>query len=73
MTDNRVVITVRVRPELKAVLERAVGEAGMEVGTATRQLVELFALRLQTGTDYLDAIGLVKNALRTNDPRPRRA
>lgn len=69
---NRAPVTVRMRPALKETFERAAIEAGMELGTAARQLMELFAARLQHGTDYLDAIGLVKDALRVSDPRKAR-
>lgn len=63
-TANRAAVTVRIRPELKAALERAVSSAGMEVGTGTRLLLELFASHLATNDgDFLDAINRVKVAL----------
>lgn len=62
--ENRAPVTVRMRPDLKEAFERAAVEAGMELGTASRQLMELFAARLASGTDYLDAISIVKNALK---------
>lgn len=64
LTELRVAVTIRMRPELKAVFERAAVDAGMELGTAGRQLMELFAARLDSGTDYLDAISIVKTALK---------
>lgn len=64
MNASRVPLTVRLSPEAKAAFARAVTDAGMEPGTAARQILELFAARLATGTDYIDALALVKNALR---------
>ncbi len=64
MSENRVPLTVRLSPEAKAAFAQAVTAAGMEPGTAARQILELFAARLATGTDYIDALALVKNALR---------
>lgn len=59
---NRVVLTVRMRPDLKEVFAQAAENSGLEPGTAARQLLELVAGRLKDDGDFLQALLEVKAA-----------
>lgn len=63
MTE-RVPVTVRLSPADKALLDARSAEAGLESGTAARQLVELALKRMAAGADYIDTLQIVKNALK---------
>ena len=65
MSDQiRQPITVRLKAEDKAVFARGAEECGLEPGTAARQLIELVVQRMKTQGDYVDALQIVKNALK---------
>ena len=57
-------ITVRLKPEDKEIFARAAEECGLEPGTAARQLIELVIQRMKAQGDYVDALQIVKNALK---------
>ena len=61
---ERVPITVRLTEEDKALFARGAEECGLEPGTAARQLVELVIQRMKREGDYVDALQIVKNALK---------
>lgn len=63
-------VTVRLTPEHKRLLDMKAEEAGLESGTAARQLVELAINRMAKGTDFIDVLQLVKNALKTQSRTP---
>lgn len=63
MTDtNRVALTVRMRPDDKAVFVQAAGKSGLEPGIAARTLLELMAKRLREDDDFLEALLEIKQA-----------
>lgn len=62
--NNRVVLTVRLEPELKDAFARAARDAGMEPGTAARQVLELIARSLSEGRDYLDVLLALRSSLK---------
>lgn len=64
MNENRVVLTVRMTPELKAAFTGAAEAAGMEAGTAARQLLELIARSVEGGAEYLDVLLALRTALK---------
>lgn len=65
MSDGiRVPITVRLKQEDKDLFARGAEECGLEPGTAARQLIELVIQRMRAEGDYVDALQIVKNALR---------
>jgi hypothetical protein len=64
MADIRVPITVRLKEEDKALFAKGAEECGLEPGTAARQLIELVIQRMKTRGDYVDALQIVKNALK---------
>ncbi len=64
MADIRVPITVRLKEEDKALFAKGAEECGLEPGTAARQLIELVIQRMRAEGDYVDALQIVKNALR---------
>ena len=64
---NRVVLTVRMRPDAKDVFAQAAENSGLEPGTAARQVLELFAGRLKTDGDFLQALLEMKAAWRTSN------
>jgi hypothetical protein len=67
MTDHiRQPITVRLKAEDKALFAKGAEECGLEPGTAARQLIELVIQRMRTEGDYVDALQIVKNALRVS-------
>mgnify|MGYP006908377115 CR=1 FL=1 len=57
-------ITVRLKPEDKEIFARGAEECGLEPGTAARQLIELVIQRMKAQGDYVDALQIVKNALK---------
>ena len=59
---NRVVLTVRMRPEHKNTFAAAAENSGLEPGTAARQVLELFAGRLKQDGDFLQALLEMKQA-----------
>ena len=62
---ERVGLTVRLVEADRQFLIAKADEAGLEAGTAARQLVELAIKRMRvTGADYIDTLQLVKNALK---------
>lgn len=61
---ERVPITVRLTEEDKALFAMRAEECGLEPGTAARQLVELVIQRMKREGDYVDALQIVKNALK---------
>ena len=62
---ERVPITVRLTEEDKVLFSRLAEECGLEAGTAARQLIELVIQRMRrTESDYVDALQIVKNALK---------
>lgn len=64
MSQIRQPISVRLRPEDKAVFADGAEACGLEPGTAARQIIELVVRWMrQTGGDYVDALQLVKSAL----------
>lgn len=63
---NRVVLTVRMRPEHKDVFSQAAENSGLEPGTAARQVLELMAGRLKEDGDFLQALLEMKAAWRAN-------
>lgn len=63
---NRVVLTVRMRPEYKDVFSQAAENSGLEPGTAARQVLELMAGRLKEDGDFLKALIEMKEAWRAN-------
>lgn len=71
MSEIREAVTLRLKRDDKALLECKAAEAGLEGGTAARQIVELVLRRMATGTDYIDALQLVKTALKVHDLRAR--
>ncbi len=64
MSENRVPVTVRLSPEDKEFFRRATEDAGVEPGTAARQIIELVIRRMRAGADYIDTLQIVKNALK---------
>lgn len=64
MADIRSPITVRLKEEDKALFSKYAEECGLEPGTAARQLIELVIQRMKTQGDYVDALHIVKNALK---------
>ncbi len=66
---HRLPIHVRLKPEDKATFERGANAVGLEAGTACRQIIELVVNHMrETGCDYLDALQIVKNALKVKAP-----
>lgn len=63
-------VTVRLTAEHKALLDLKSAEAGLESGTAARQLVELALNRMARGADFIDVLALVKNALKVPSRSP---
>jgi hypothetical protein len=61
---NRVALTVRMRPDHKIVFSQAAENAGLEPGTAARQVLELIAGRLKEDGDFLQALLEMKAAWR---------
>lgn len=66
---NRVVLTVRMRPEYKDVFSQAAENSGLEPGTAARQVLELMAGRLREDGDFLQALLEMKAAWRAGSPK----
>lgn len=64
---NRVALTVRMRPDDKAVFVQAAGKSGLEPGIAARTLLEMMAKRLREDDDFLEALLEVKQAWRDRD------
>lgn len=64
MSEIRQPITVRLKAEDKEIFARGAEECGLEPGTAARQLIELVIQRMRTQGDYVDALQIVKNALK---------
>lgn len=60
----RAPITVRLKAEDKEVFAKGAEECGLEAGTAARQIIELVVQRMRCEGDYVDALQIVKNALR---------
>lgn len=62
---ERVPLTVRLIDADRAFINAKADEAGLEGGTAARQLVELAIKYMRiTGADYIDTLQIVKNALK---------
>ncbi|MGD9981117.1 MAG: hypothetical protein AB7H66_08570 [Hyphomonadaceae bacterium] len=61
---ERVPVTVRLTEEDKVIFSKAAEECGLEPGTAARQLIELVIQRMKRQGDYVDALQIVKNALK---------
>lgn len=58
-------ISVRLLAEDKEFFTACAADAGLEAGTAARQLVELVIVCMRTtGQDYIDALKRVKDALK---------
>lgn len=53
-------ITVRLSPEDKALFCTMAIEAGLEPGTAARQVVELVCRRFRAGSDLIDVLSYLK-------------
>ncbi|MEZ5958524.1 MAG: hypothetical protein R3C27_15080 [Hyphomonadaceae bacterium] len=64
MADIRSPITVRLKEEDKALFAKYAEECGLEPGTAARQLIELVIQRMRVQGDYVDALHVVKTALK---------
>lgn len=65
MSELREPLTVRLVSTEKTFLLAKAEEAGLEGGTAARQLVELAIKYMRaTGADYIDTLQIVKNALK---------
>jgi hypothetical protein len=63
MSDVRVPLTVRLKPEDRDLFVQVAEECGLEGGTAARQLVELMIKRLRKEPNYLAALLTVQSAL----------
>ncbi len=63
MSENRVPITLRLSPADKAVFSDAATAAGLEPGTAARQIIEIVTRRIRAGSDYIDALQILNSAL----------
>jgi len=68
MAELRELLGIRLIKEDRQFFIDAAAEAGLEGGTAARQLVELAIRHMRSGADYIDTLQIVKNALK---PRVR--
>lgn len=61
----RDMISVRLLVKDKEFFTACAADAGLEAGTASRQLIELVIVHMRTqGADYIDALKRVKDALK---------
>lgn len=60
---NRVPLTIRLRPEDKAVFVAASEQAGIEAGIAARTVLELVVRHLRTGRTFFQTVGDVERAI----------
>lgn len=58
--ELRVPVTVRIMPEDKALLTSISVDAGLEPGTAARQIIELALRRVRAGADLIDVLAYLK-------------
>lgn len=65
MNDPRVPLTVRISPADKAFFTEATAAAGLEAGTAARQIIELVTRYMRaTGADYIEALTTLNAAFK---------
>jgi hypothetical protein len=62
--ENRVALTVRMKPSDKQVFVAAAAKMGLEPGTAARTLLEMMASRLRENDDFLEVLMEAKTAWR---------
>lgn len=62
--DIRQPVTVRLKPEAKALWSKHCAKAGLEPGTAARVIIELMVEYMRSGPDFIDALYALKNTLK---------
>lgn len=72
---NRVVLSIRLRPEDKKTFADETANCGLEASVAARQLLELIVKNMRAGNDYVEILHTVTRALNagTKDPGSKNA
>jgi len=62
--QKRLPVVLRLTPDDKALWERACSDDGIESGIAARQVVELMIKRIRGGDGFIEALAIIKAALK---------